>query len=84
MIWAWGHTAPLVGSYFSNQRLNSDLRQGECRVLTTGPPGNSLKCYSLVSQPLKNEMLSLKAILKVDSGLELAMQFTSPVKLYLP
>ena len=29
-------------------------------------------------------MLSLKAILKVDSGLELAMQFTSPVKLYLP
>ena len=44
--WSWiffffGHVTWLVESQFPDQRLNPGPWQWECKVLTTGPPGNS-------------------------------------------
>ena len=72
MIWAWGHRST-CGVLLSQPEIELGPSSGRVQSPNHWTTRNSLKCYSLVSQPLKNEMLSLKAILKVDSGLELAM-----------
>ena len=38
---SFGHTPRLAGSHFSDQGLNPSPWQCKCRILTTGPPGNS-------------------------------------------
>ena len=44
-LFIFGHTARLVGSQLPNQGLNLGPQQWKDRVLTTGPPGNSLLCF---------------------------------------
>ena len=45
----FGHAARLVGSQFPDQGLNPGPRQWKCRVLTTGPPGNSPQILQMLT-----------------------------------
>ena len=43
----FGHTVWVAGSWFLDQGSNLCPLQGKCGVLTTGPPGNSLRMSNL-------------------------------------
>ena len=51
VVFWFGHTAGLGGCYFLNQALNVGLWPRKCRILTTGPLGNSPNVFFIIRTP---------------------------------